>query len=82
MLNKEVKKEKLWCGRHVKVFDGSSVSMPDTKKNQEDYPQPNSQKEGCGFPLAKLGVLFSVATGAVIDIVIDVYRTHDVVDLN
>ncbi len=77
-LEKEVKKEKLWCGRHVKVFDGSSVSMPDTKKNQEDYPQPNSQKEGCGFPLAKLGVLFSIATGAVVDIVIDIYRTHDV----
>ncbi|MGK7949206.1 MAG: IS4 family transposase [Xenococcaceae cyanobacterium] len=29
-------------------------------------------------PLAKIGVLFSIATGAVIDIVIDVYRTHDV----
>ena len=77
-LQKEVKKEKLWCGRHVKVFDGSTVSMPDTKKNQSDYPQPSSQKEGCGFPLAKLGVLFSIATGAVIDLVIDVYRTHDV----
>ncbi len=47
-LEKEVKKEKLWCGRHVKVFDGSTVSMPDTKKNQEVYPQPNSQKAGCG----------------------------------
>ena len=47
-LEKEVKKEKLWCGRHVKVFDGSSGSMPDTKKNQEDYPQPSSQKQGCG----------------------------------
>ncbi len=53
-LEKEVKKEKLWCGRHVKVFDGSTVSMPDTKKNQSEYPQPSSQKEGCGFPLAKL----------------------------
>ncbi len=77
-LEKEVKKEKLWCGRHVKVFDGSTVSMPEPKKNQEDYPQPSSQKEGCGFPLAKLGVLFSIATGAVVDIVIDIYRTHDV----
>ena len=42
-LEKEVEKEKLWCGRHVKVFDGSTVSMPDTKKNQKSYPQPNSQ---------------------------------------
>ena len=77
-LEKEVKKELLWCGRHVKVFDGSTVSMPDTKENQNAYPQPSSQKQGCGFPLAKLGGLFSIATGAVVDIVIDVYRTHDV----
>ncbi|MGK7949205.1 MAG: hypothetical protein AB4368_10485 [Xenococcaceae cyanobacterium] len=47
-LEKEVKTDKLGCGRHVKVFDGSTVSMPDTKKNQEEYPQHSSQKEGCG----------------------------------
>ena len=37
-----------WCGRHVKVLDGSSVSMPDTIDNQKAYPQPSSQKAGCG----------------------------------
>lgn len=41
----------LWYGRHVKVVDGSSVSMPDTEENQQPYPQPSSQKKGCGFPL-------------------------------
>jgi len=41
----------LWYGRHVKVVDGSSVSMPDTEENQRLYPQPSSQKKGCGFPL-------------------------------
>lgn len=68
----------LWCGRCVKSIDGSTVSMPDTEKNQEAYPQPSSQKEGCGFPLAKIGVLFSYATGAVVGIVIDVFKTHDI----
>ncbi len=48
----------------VKVIDGSSVSMPDTIENQKAYPQPSSQKPGCGFPIAKIGVLFSLATGA------------------
>ncbi len=37
-----------WCGRHVKVLDGSTVSMPDTIENQKAYPQPSSQKAGCG----------------------------------
>ena len=39
-----------WCGRHVKVLDGSSISMPDTIENQKAYPQPSSQKAGWGFP--------------------------------
>ncbi len=68
----------LWCGRHVKVIDGSTVSMPDTSDNQKIYPQPSSQSSGCGFPIAKIGVLFSLATGAAIALAIDVLNTHDV----
>ena len=41
-LEKEVQSEQLCCGRHVKVFDGSSVSMPDTPENQKAYPQPRA----------------------------------------
>ena len=77
-LEKEVETKQLWCGRHVKIIDGSTVSMPDTIKNQEVYPQHSSQKKGCGFPLAKIGVLFSYATGAVSGIAIDVFKTHDI----
>jgi hypothetical protein len=29
-LEKQVTTDHLWCGRHVKVVDGSTVSMPDT----------------------------------------------------
>ncbi|BAY41717.1 putative transposase, IS4 family (plasmid) [Nostoc sp. NIES-2111] len=70
--------EKLWCGRNVKVIDGSTVSMPDTVENQKEYPQPSSQKPGCGFPIAKIGVIFSLATGAAIALCIDVLNTHDI----
>jgi hypothetical protein len=77
-LEEEVKDEQLWCGRHVKVFDGSTVSMPDTPANQKAYPQPSSQKEGCGFPIAKIGVFFSLTTGAALAIVVEVFKTHDV----
>jgi hypothetical protein len=73
-----VTSEDLWCGRNVKVVDGSTVSMPDTIENQKAYPQPKSQKPGCGFPIAKIGVIFSLATGAAIAIVVDVLNTHDI----
>ena len=76
-LSEKVTTKYLWCGRSVKVIDGSSVSMPDTVENQEAYPQPSSQKPGCGFPIAKIGVIFSLATGAAIALAIDVLNTHD-----
>lgn len=76
-LEEKVTIEHIWCGRNVKVIDGSTVSMPDTVENQKAYPQPSSQKPGCGFPIAKIGVLFSLATGATIALVIDVLNTHD-----
>jgi hypothetical protein len=76
-LEEKVAIEHLWCGRHVKVIDGSSVSMPDTIENQKAYPQPKSQKPRCGFPIAKIGVIFSLATGAEVALAIDVLNTHD-----
>ena len=56
----------LWKGHRVYVYDGSSVTMPDTPANQAAYPQPVAQKPGLGFPLARLGAVFSLACGAVI----------------
>ena len=57
----------LWKGRHVKIIDGTTISMPDTPLNQEEYPQPSSQKPGCGFPLMRLVGLFSLASGALLE---------------
>ncbi len=76
-LSDKVTDEYLWCGRNVKVIDGSSVSMPDTVENQKAYPQSSSQKPGCGFPIAKIGVIFSLACGAAVALTIDVLNTHD-----
>lgn len=76
-LEAQVTSEHLWCGRNVKVIDGSNVSMPDTVENQKAYPQPSTQKPGCGFPIAKIGVLFSLATGAAVALATDVLNTHD-----
>lgn len=57
-----------WRGRVVKLFDGSTVSMPDTPKNQKAYPQGRKQAPGVGFPLARIGVLFSLSVGTVLDL--------------
>lgn len=53
----------LWRGRHVFLVDGTTVSMPDTLENQEAYPQPQTQQKGLGFPIARVVVLLSLATG-------------------
>jgi Transposase DDE domain len=56
-----------WRGRTVKLVDGSGISMPDTPENQERYPQPESQAEGVGFPLARIIAVICLSTGAVME---------------
>jgi Transposase DDE domain len=62
-----------WNGRNVFIADGSHVSMPDTPQNQANYPQPVVQRPGIGFPLARLTVLLSLATGACHDLAMAPY---------
>jgi len=66
-----------WCGHRVWIVDGSSCSMPDTPALQEAFGQPDRQKKGCGFPVAKMVALFCWATGAVHDIAIGKYRSNE-----
>jgi hypothetical protein len=58
----------LWQGRRVYLFDGTTVTMPDTAKNQAAYPQVYNQKPGLGFPIARLGALISLSCGAVVNL--------------
>jgi hypothetical protein len=67
-LDDNVERRWLWQGRRVYVYDGSSVSMPDTPANQSEYPQPVVQKPGLGFPLARIAAVFSLACGAVLEL--------------
>lgn len=55
-----------WRGRHVKLVDGTGISMSDTPENQACYPQPSSQAEGVGFPLAR-----------VVEVILSGDRRHD-----
>jgi hypothetical protein len=55
-----------WCGHDVKVVDGTTLRLADTPANQERWPQPASQKPGCGFPSLRIVTVFSLATGALL----------------
>lgn len=56
-----------WQGRAVKLLDGTTVSMPDTLANQEEFPQSRAQQPGLGFPLARLVGIVSLGNAAVLD---------------
>ena len=55
------------------MFDGTTVSMPDTPKNQAAYPQVYNQKPGLGFPIARVCTIMSLSCGAVLDLGISRY---------
>jgi hypothetical protein len=52
--------------RPLKVVDGTGLRLPDTRANQEAFPQPSNQNPGCGFPVMKLVVLFCLTSGALL----------------
>lgn len=67
----------LWCGRSVKLVDGTTISMPDTEANQKAYPQNTAQKPGLGYPIARVLVVISLATGAIVRLAMGTYRTSE-----
>jgi Transposase DDE domain/Insertion element 4 transposase N-terminal len=77
-LERTVLKEERWLeGREVKVVDGTHFSMPDTAANQAVWPQPSGQQPGCGFPVAKMVGLFSLASGALLEECVGDLHSHD-----
>ena len=66
-----------WKQRRVIVVDGTGVSMPDTSANQGVWPQPNSQKTGCGFPQARICACFCLATGALLSYRLGNKKSHE-----
>jgi hypothetical protein len=76
-LSARITTPELWLGRHVKVVDGTGLSMPDTVANQKAWPQPAGQKPGCGFPVVKLAACFCLASGALLEWVEGPLKEHD-----
>ena len=70
----------LFKDRHVKLVDGTTVTMADTPENQAEYlsacvhaqadPQQQSQTAGVGFPIAGMVMVISLAVGSVLEMAI------------
>jgi putative transposase len=63
----------LWKGRHAKLVDGFTFTMPDTPANQAAYPQHTAQKPGVGFPIARACAILSLATACILDLALGPY---------
>jgi putative transposase len=64
----------LWKGKHAKLIDGFTFTMPDTPANQAEYPQQRGQLPGVGLPIARTVAVLSLATGCVLNAAYGPYR--------
>lgn len=76
-LNRRIRPEDRWHGLIVKSIDGTSVQLMDTDENQASYPQPNTQKKGCGFPVMGIAGVLNHAHGGWEGFVSSEFTDHD-----
>jgi Transposase DDE domain len=67
-LDARVDSQWLWKGRRVCLFDGSTVSMPDTPENRREYPLTYNQVPGTCFAPARIGAIISLSCGAILNL--------------
>lgn len=63
----------LWKGRHAKLVDGFTFTMPDTEDNREEFPQNPAQARGVGLPIARVCAVLSLATACLCDVAVGPY---------
>ena len=63
----------LWKGRHAKLVDGFTFTMPDTEQNQAAYPSPQSQAKGVGLPIVRAAAILSLASACALDLALAPY---------
>jgi hypothetical protein len=67
-LDARVDRRWLWKGRRVCLFDGTTVSMPDTQENRAEYPLAYNQVPGTSFAIARVGAVISLSCGAILEL--------------
>ncbi len=63
-----------WHGRPVRLVDGTTLTMPDTKENQENYPQLSSQQAGIGFPICRVVGVICLSSGCILNAAMGPYK--------
>ena len=64
----------MWREQEIKIFDGSTILMPDTAENQKEFPQHSNQTEGAGFPIARIVALTTLSTAAILGVEMGKYK--------
>jgi len=67
LIDEQVPLQWRWKNRSVKLIDGTTVTMPDTPDNQENYPQQQGQKPGLGFPICRIVGVICLASGVILN---------------
>jgi hypothetical protein len=67
-LDVRVDRRWLWKGQRACLFDGSTVSMPDTPANRDEYPLTYNQVPGTSFAIARVGAVIALSCGAILDL--------------
>lgn len=70
----KVQKRWKFQGRDIYLVDGTTFTMPDTKENQEVYPQQASLPQGLGFPICRAVGIISLYSGTIVDACVSPYQ--------
>ncbi|NNE63330.1 MAG: IS4 family transposase [Gammaproteobacteria bacterium] len=73
-INRNSPTEGSWYGRHVRIVDGTTVTMPDTPLNQAMYPQQGGQSVGLGFPICRVVGITCLLSGALLNAAIGRFK--------
>ncbi len=60
--------------RDVKVCDGTTMDMPDTKANKALFPSHHNGQKDSGFPIARVVAVMSLTTGSILDYAIGAFK--------
>lgn len=63
-----------WQGHRVRLVDGTTLTLPDTRANQTAYPQPESQDPGLGFPMCRMVGIVCLGSGALLNVAVGTYQ--------
>jgi Transposase DDE domain len=77
-LPRTLENQHLWHGHRTFHIDGSTFSMPDSKELRKAFGTPRGTACAHGFPVAHLLVMFSAATGLLLDAAASPLYTSDV----